>query len=991
MRRFAALFLALSFALPAAALPAGAQTYDSNLFAGLQWRNIGPLRAGRAITVAGVPGQPDKFYFGAVGGGVWETENAGRTWTPIADVLPIASIGAIAVAPSDPNVIYAGSGEVDMRSDIQHGDGVYTSRDGGKTWTHIGLDDTRQVGRIVVDPHDPNTLYVAGLGHQYGPNAERGVFKSTDGGKTWSKILYKDENTGAIDIAIDSNDPNVLFASLWQTRRPPWNVYPPSNGPGSGLYKTIDAGKTWTHVSGHGFPEGTLGHIGIAISPADHNRIYTIVDTNEPKTGGIYRSDDAGATWTHTDGEGRIWKRGWYFGQITADPKNADEAYVMNTSTYRSTDGGKSFTAIKGAPGGDDYHALWIDPGDPNRMILGGDQGVVISLDGAKTWSSWYNQSTAQLYHVITDNRFPYWVYGAQQDSGAVAVPSRSIHRAISMLDWKPIDAGGESGTIAPDPLRPAHLYGNPPSLENIDTNWEMTIDPTVKYPDTVWRSTWTLPIVVSPQNPRVLYTSHQQIFRTQDGGESWHTISPDLTRKTNTVPTTLDGPTIADSTGLPRRGVVYWIAPSPVRAHEIWAGTDDGYIWITRDEGAHWNNVTPSSLTPWSKVGIIDSSHFDTETAYAAIDRHRLDDNRPYIYKTHDGGKHWSLITRGIPSDESVNVVREDPKRRGLLYAGTERRVYVSFDDGAAWQSLQLNLPPSSMRDIVFNGDDVILGTHGRGIWILDDASPLRELSASVAQSAAHLFAPAVAYRTRPGNDQGTPLPLDEPALPNPPGGAIIDYYVGSASTPLVLEVLDASGHVVRRWASSEKPQAVNVRALDIPAFWSHPQQPPSAEPGAHRFTWNLEYANHVLAPPGSYAVRMNVSGKTYSQALTLRRDPTYPASDSDLRAQFDLAQSIDTEATSVADVLKRARTLVKTHPQLRSVVGEAPPTTPDDSVGKPAQDFTSLRYIGDALQNLLQGVESGDVRPTPDQYTAFNILRAKAARAIAIVNKVR
>jgi len=435
----------------------------------------------------------------------------------------------------------------------------------------------------------------------------------------------------------------------------------------------------------------------------------------------------------------------------------------------------------------------------------------------------------------------------------------------------------------------------------------------------------------------------------------------------------------------------VYWIAPSPVRAHEIWAGTDDGYIWITRDEGAHWNNVTPSSLTPWSKVGIIDSSHFDTETAYAAIDRHRLDDNRPYIYKTHDGGKHWSLITRGIPSDESVNVVREDPKRRGLLYAGTERRVYVSFDDGAAWQSLQLNLPPSSMRDIVFNGDDVILGTHGRGIWILDDASPLRELSASVAQSAAHLFAPAVAYRTPPGNDQGTPLPLDEPALPNPPGGAIIDYYVGSASTPLVLEVLDASGHVVRRWASSEKPQAVNVRALDIPAFWSHPQQPPSAEPGAHRFTWNLEYANHVLAPPGSYAVRMNVSGKTYSQALTLRRDPTYPASDSDLRAQFDLAQSIDTEATSVADVLKRARTLVKTHPQLRSVVGEAPPTTPDDSVGKPAQDFTSLRYIGDALQNLLQGVESGDVRPTPDQYTAFNILRAKAARAIAIVNKVR
>ncbi len=383
----------------------------------------------------------------------------------------------------------------------------------------------------------------------------------------------------------------MLFASLWQTRRPPWNVYPPSNGPGSGLYKTIDGGKTWTHVTGSGFPgvssgRPAIGRIGIAISPADHNRIYTIVDTNDAKTGGIYRSDDGGATWTHTDNEGRIWKRGWYFGQITADPKNADEVYAMNTSTYRSTDAGKSFTAIKGAPGGDDYHALWIDPGDPNRMILGVDQGVVISLDGAKTWSSWYNQSTAQLYHIITDNRFPYWVYGAQQDSGAVAVPSRSIHSNISMLDWKPIDAGGESGTIAPDALHPGRLFAYPPTYEDIDTNWEMTIDPTVTYPDTVWRSTWTLPIVASPQNPRVLYTSHQQIFRTSDGGLTWRIVSPDLTRKTNTVPATLDPATAADSSGLPRRGVVYWIAPSPVRAHELWAGTDDGYIWITRDDG---------------------------------------------------------------------------------------------------------------------------------------------------------------------------------------------------------------------------------------------------------------------------------------------------------------------------------------------------------------------------------------------------------------------
>ncbi len=992
MRGFVALFLALSFALPSFALPASAQTYDANVFAGLQWRNIGPLRAGRAITVTGVPGQPDKFYFGAVGGGVWETDNAGRTWRPIGDSLPVASVGAIAIAPSDTNVLYVGTGEADMRSDIQHGNGVYKSVDAGKTWTHIGLDDSRQIGRIVVDPKDANTVYVAALGHQYGPNTQRGVFKSTDGGKTWNKVLYKDEHTGAIDLAMDPSDSNVLFASLWQTRRPPWNVYPPSNGPGGGIYKSVDAGATWARITGHGFPNAAipgqgLGHIGIAISPANHNRIYTIVDTNETKTGGVYRSDDGGATWTHTDNEGRIWKRGWYFGQITADPKNADQVYVMNTATYRSTDGGKTFTAIKGAPGGDDYHALWIDPSDANRMVLGGDQGVVVSLDGAQTWSSWYNQSTAQLYHVITDNRFPYWVYGAQQDSGAVAVPSRSIHRSISMLDWKPIDAGGESGTIAPDPLHPGHLFGNPPSYENIDTNWEMSIDPTIKYPDTVWRNEWTLPIVASPQNPRVLYTSHQQIFRTQDGGQTWHTMSPDLTRTSNTVPPTLDPPTAADSDGLPRRGVVYWIAPSPVRAHEVWAGTDDGLIWITRDEGAHWQNVTPPSLTPWSKVGIIDASHFDAQTAYAAIDRHRVNDDRPYMYKTHDGGKHWSSITTGIPSDESVNVVREDPKRHGLLYAGTERRVYVSFDDGARWQALQLNLPVTSMRDIVFNGDDIILGTHGRGIWILDDAAPLREITPEIAHSNAYLFAPAVAYRTRPGSDQGTPLPTDETSMPNPPSGAIFDYYVGTATTPLVLEVIDAAGHVARRWSSSDKPETVNAKALDIVASWVHPQQPPSAAPGAHRYTWNFEYANHVLAPPGRYTLRMNVSGKTYSQTLTLQRDPNYHATDADLHAQFELAQAIDAQAKSVADARKHAQQLLKTHPLLRSVIGEAPPTTPDDSIGKPAQDFSSLRYIGDALQNLQQAVESADVRPTQDQYTAFNVLRSKAARAMATV----
>lgn len=1003
MRRSFALVLALAFQLPTifAAVPARAAAFDANLFGALQWRNIGPTRAGRSVTVAGVPSEPETFYFGAVGGGVWKTENAGRTWMPIFDHEPVASVGAVAVAPSDPNVIYVGTGEADMRSDIQHGDGMYKSVDAGKTWSHIGLDDTRQIGRIVIDPKNPNVVYVAALGHQYGPNAERGVFKSVDGGKTWSKVLYKNENTGAIDLAMDPTNPNVLFASLWQTRRPPWNVYPPSNGPGSGLYKTTDGGKTWSQITGHGFPGGVLGHIGIAISPADHNRIYTIVDTNEDKTGGVYRSDDGGATWAHTDNEGRIWKRGWYFGQITADPKHADEVYVMNTSTYRSTDAGKSFTAIKGAPGGDDYHALWINPNDPSHMVLGSDQGVVVSVDDAKTWSSWYNQSTAQVYHVITDNRFPYWVYAAQQDSGAIAIPSRSIHSSIDEHDWLPIDAGGESGTLAPDPLHPAHVYGNAPTTyENIDTNWEMTLDPTLKYPDTVWRSAWTLPIVVSPQNPRVLYTSHQRIFRSADSGRSWHIISPDLTRPHNTVPPNLDPPTIADSTGLSRRGVVYWIAPSPVRAHEIWAGTDDGFIWITHDEGAHWQNVTPPQLTPWSKVGIIDASHFDAQTAYVAVDRHRLDDNRPYIYKTHDGGKHWTLITNGIPSNESVNVVREDPKRRGLLYAGTERHVYVSFDDGAQWQSLQLNLPVASMRDIVFNGNDIILGTHGRGIWILDNASSLRQIDSQVAHSEAYLFKPAVAYRTRPGSDEGTPLPPEEPTMPNPPNGAMIDYYIGMAKTPVVISITDASGRLVREWSSAQKPRTVNPKSLDIPMYWVHPQLPPSAQRGSHRWIWDFRYtgtgagrfgrAEGPLAPPGRYAVHLRVDGKTYAQPLTLQRDPTAPATDADLRAQFQLAERIEAETQSVKAALARAKALLKQHPQLRAVVGQAPPTTPDDSVGKPAQDFNSLRYIDDALQGLEGAIESADARPTPDQYAAFAVLKGKAENAMRKVTSV-
>ena len=767
---FTTILIASSAARPAIAAPA-APSY----FTGLHWRLIGPFRGGRELAVTGVPGEPNHFYFGAVDGGVWESLDSGRTWNPIFDDQPIASIGAIAVAPSNPRVLYVGTGEADMRSDIAFGDGVYKSVDGGKSWTHAGLAETKQIGAIVVDPHDADVVYVAALGRPYGPNPQRGVYKSTDGGKSWSQVLYKGPDVGAISLAMAPDDPKVVYAALWQTRRPPWNVYPPSNGPGSGLYKTADGGATWTQLT-TGLPEH-VGRIGLSISNAAPHRVYANVDS-PPKGGGIYRSDDAGANWTRENSEERIWQRGWYFSGITADPRNPDVVYVMNTSTYRSTDGGKNFTVLIGDPTGPDFHALWIDPNDSNRMILCSDQGTIVTVNGAKTWSSWYNQPTAQFYHVATDNAFPYSAYGAQQDSGAAMATSRGRYGTISNQDFRPLDVGGESGTLAPDPRRPGLVYGSgfTPTRELTATGWEQNIDPTMAHPETLWRNTWTLPVAISPADRNSLYLSHQNIFRSRDGGATWQIVSPDLTRSNEGTPANLDPTTLADSNNVQRHGVVYAIAPSPLRADVVWAGTDDGYIWVTRDGTRNWHNVTPPQLTSWSKVGTIEASHFETATAYAAIDRHRIDDYTPYIYRTRDGGATWTAIANGIPNGSFVNVVREDPVHRGLLYAGTERGVYVSFDDGAAWQPLQLNLPVTSIRDIAVHGDDLVIATHGRSFWIMDDITPLRQFG-EVASGGTYLFAPAAAYRLRPTNQEGTPLPLDEPQADNAPVGLYIDY----------------------------------------------------------------------------------------------------------------------------------------------------------------------------------------------------------------------
>jgi photosystem II stability/assembly factor-like uncharacterized protein len=997
MRRLFAFCIAFVLFSPAVSIAApSGDRIAASYFTLLHWRLIGPFRGGRALAVTGVLGEPNHFYFGAVDGGVWESLDAGRTWNPIFDDQDVGSIGSIAVAPSSPRTIYVGTGEADMRSDIAYGDGMYKSTDGGTSWTHIGLTDTMQIGAIVVDPRDPNVVYAAALGHPYAANVERGVFKTTNGGRTWTKILYKGPDVGATALAMAPDDPNVLYAALWQTRRPPWNVYPPSNGPGSGLYKTTDGGATWTPLT-NGLP-ARVGRIGLSISNAAPHRIYANVDSS-PNLGGVYRSDDAGASWTRMDGEQRIWQRGWYFSGISADPRNPDVVYVMNTSTYRSTDGGKSFEAILGDPTGDDYHTLWIDPLDTNRMILGSDQGVIVSVNGAKTWSSWYNQPTAQFYHVAVDNAFPYNVYGAQQDSGADVQISQGRYGTISNQDFRPLDVGGESGTLAPDPRHPGLVYGNSSDgnstavREVPATGWEQNIDPVVNYPETLWRTTWTLPIAFSPTDRKTLYVARQQIFRTRDGGENWQLVSPDLSRANEGTPSNLDPTTLADANNVSRHGVVYAIAPSPRSASIVWAGTDDGYVWITRDAARTWKNVTPPALTSWSKVGIIEASRFDAATAYVAIDRHRLDDYKPYIERTTDYGATWTPIANGIPDGSFVNVVREDPLRRGLLYAGTERGIYVSFDDGATWQPLQLNLPVTSIRDIAVHGDDLIVATHGRSFWVMDDIAPLRQMT-EARNRGVFLFAPAAAYRVRPTNQEGTPLPLDEPQVKNAPVGLYIDYYLPDAPhTAVALEVISSDGKIVRSWSSAHPPKPPNPKSFDFMTKWL-PQHPvPVAQAGAQRFVWDFHEGTPggPLVPPGIYTVRLSVNGQSYARTARVLRDPRISATDADLRAQYALASQLVALRAAVSSARAKAEQRVKQLSRAaaaayqRDVIGETLPENPDDSVGAYSHDFTSFLSLENALDYLESAVESADAAPTADMRSAYAKLAAIYRQTLA------
>jgi photosystem II stability/assembly factor-like uncharacterized protein len=992
------------------------QKFDARLFQELQWRSIGPSRGGRTLAVTGVRGQPEVYYFGSVGGGVWRSNDAGRTWKPIFDSQAIASIGAIAVAPSNPQIIYVGTGESDMRSNIAYGNGMYKSADGGKTWMHIGLEDSRQIARIVIDSKDPEKVFVAALGHAYGPNAERGVFYSKDGGNKWKRVLFHDENTGAIDLAFEPGNPKTMFAALLQTRRPPWNVYPPSKGPGTGLYRSKDGGEHWEQLNGHGLPSEGLGRMGIAFAPSNARRIYLIADAKE---GGLFRSDDGGGNWQRVSDDKRIWGRGWYFCEVSVDPKDADKVYVPNTGLYRSSDGGKTFTVIKGEPGGDDYHQLWIDPDEPQRMILGNDQGAVVARNGGETWSSWYNQPTGQFYHVITDNQFPYWVYGAQQDSGSAATPSRGKYRSLNFHDWRPIEAGDENGFIAPDPLNPGVLYGGFVTRQDLRTEQAVQMPPGLAHTEKL-RRTWTLPLVFSPHDAHVLYFGAQMLFRTADGGNSWQAISPDLTREDPGVPANLDPATAADAPAETRRGVIYTIAPSSVQTQQIWAGTDDGLIQLTQDEGKTWSNITPTELTPWSKVTLIEASHFAAGTAYAAVDRHRLEDLRPYLYRTRDFGKSWLQVASGIPDGSFLNCVREDPVRKGLLYACTEKGVYVSFNDGDSWQSLQLNMPTTSIRDLVVHDDDLVIATHGRSLWILDDATPLRQLSTQVSASDLWLFKPATAYRVRPGHDQGTPVPMDEPLAENPPDGAVVDYWLKEkAKGPVELEIFDAEGALVRRFSSADPPPRTNPKDVAVAMQWIHDAEPLSAEAGMHRFVWDLHYAlpksvhKSLYGPagvwtlPGNYTVKLTAAGKSSSQPLTVKMDPRIGATEDALRREFVAASKISARLSEVAAAQRRADEVQKTIATRKTVaranaesaatiaelarrVSEVNGAAGEEEFGflalrLPGKEPPTLHKVVAALTGLLMIVDGADSAPTADTQRAAEQWEASAAEVMA------
>ena len=990
-----------------------------NTYQDLHWRMVGPFRGGRTRAAAGVPSQPNVFYMAQVNGGVWKSDDYGRTWNPIFDQQPTQSVGSIAVAPSDPSIIYVGSGEGLHRPDLSVGNGIYKSTDAGKTWTHLGLTDGQQIPALAVDPRDPNKVFAAVLGHPYGPSAERGIYRSTDGGQNWQKVISKDENTGGCDVEIDPSNPDTVYASMWEAREGPWEDGNLFNGPGGGLFKSTDSGATW-HQLTNGLPKD-LSQIYIAIAPSSPRRLYASLATASGKLN-VYRSDDAGDSWAQITDDPRPAGRigGGDLSVPRVDPKNPDVIYVASTVTMKSVDGGKTWSSFRGAPGGDDYQNLWINPNDGNIILLVSDQGAIVTVNGGETWGSWYNQPTAQLYHVIADNAFPYRVCAGQQESGSVCISSRGNDGAITFRDWHPVGVI-EYGYVAPDPLDPDVVYGagrTEVSKFHWSTGQVQNITP-IPVRNAKYRADRTEPLMFSPLDPHSIYYATNVLFKTTDGGNSWQTISNDLTRENPGAPASVGS---MFNKGVDKtRGVIYALAPSFKNISTLWAGTDDGLIWITRDGGKNWADITPKELTPWSKVTQISASHFDEQTAFASVSRFRINDTHPYLYRTHDGGKSWTLITSGLPEFGPVDTVREDPVRKGLLYAGTENSVWVSFDDGDHWQSLQLNLPHSAMRDLWVHDNDLIVATHGRGFWILDDISPLREASSSIAGSA-HLFAPAPAYRIQRDTNSDTPLPPDEPAAPNPPNGVIIDYYLPAAAKSVTLEILDAQDHLVRRYSNTDTAPATEeeLKKQLIPLYWLQKFGSLSTEPGMHRWVWGLHYPpptstrheypisaiphdtpRYPLGPtvlPGSYKVRLTVDGKASSATLTVKMDPRVKTPAAGLQKKFatetrlaaivsdsslaliqanSIRQQLDAAAKSASAQTKDA--IDAFEKKLSAVVGSG------GGFFAPPSDQVTLTRVNGEASTLYQQVWQADAEPTSSQMSVLSSTESGAKSALA------
>ena len=969
----------------------------------MRWRNVGPFRGGRTRALSGVPSQPNVFYIGVVNGGVWKSTDYGRTWQPIFDDQPTGSIGAIAVSPSDPNIVYVGSGEGLHRPDLSVGDGIYKSTDAGKTWTHLGLRDGQQISQMAVDPHNPDRLYVAVVGHPYGPNPERGIYRSTDGAKTFEKVLYKNENIGAAGVTLDPSDPNTVYATLWEAREGPWENGS-WNGSAGGIYKSTDGGTTWNQLAG-GLPEGIV-QAYVAVSPSDPKRLFASVAYKE--TVDLYASADAGATWHTVTTDSRPKSRigGGDLPVPIFDPKNPDVVYMTSTVTWKSADAGKTWTGFRGAPGGDDYQNIWINPNEPNTILITSDQGAIVSVNGGRSWSSWYNQPTAQMYHVAADNAFPYRLCSGQQESGSACVSSRGNYGDITFRDWQPV-ALEEYGYAAPDPLDPDIVYGGKLTRWDRRTGQAQYVMPlALRTPD--FRVVRTQPVQFSPVDPHLLYFAANTLWTTRDGGRSWQQISPDLTRKTWDVPASVG--IFASEVKPTQRGVIYAIGPSPLDINRIWAGTDDGLLWLTTDGGKNWNNVTPPTLTAWQKVSSIEASHTDPNTAYAAINTLRLDDLRPHILRTRDGGKTWTEIVNGIPDNENVNAVREDPKRKGMLFAATERTVYVSFDHGDHWQSLRLNLPASSVRDVMVKDNDLAIATHGRGFWILDDITPLRQLDDETLAGNAYLFEPGLAYRVHWDMWTDTPLPPDEPAGQNPPDGAILNYYLGAGSSGDVkLEIFDSGGKLVRAYSSAD-PVPTPDPELSIPAYWVRPPQHLSNQPGFHRFMWDLRYApvpgikpeypiaaiyqntapaaTSPWAMPGKYKVVLTANGQKYTQDLTIQMDPRVKTPAADLEQQFKLSQQVYQNILALQPINDQVEQL---RAQLKAQREKSPAASAkldafsqklDAFAGaggrrrRGTQQAPTLSSVRGSLFEMFSVLQDADVAPTPQAAQAIPVL---------------